>query len=127
MVSHQLPILASGAATGSVRPDLPTSGSVRHQSCADMLKCVVADMKCAQRQHFTFTRTRKLLDSLEPNMSGNESFTGHQDEYDEHVMMLMDLETVWDEPMFHTKNVMLKKSHKNARTTYMTHKAFSKL
>ena len=90
MVSHQLPILASGGPTGSVRLDLPTSGSVRHQSCADMLKCVVVDMKCAQRQHFTFTRTRNLFDSLEPN------------EHGEHVMVLMDLETVLSEPMFPT-------------------------
>ncbi len=28
-------------------PDLPTSGSVRHQSSADMLKCLVVDLKCA--------------------------------------------------------------------------------
>ncbi len=35
-------------------------------------------------------------------MSDNASFTGHQDKYDEYVMMLMDFETVWDEPMFHT-------------------------
>ena len=61
-----------------------------NQSCADMLKCVVVDMKCAQRQHFTFTRTRNLFDSLEPN------------EHGEHVMVLMDLETVLGEPMFPT-------------------------
>ena len=61
-----------------------------NQSCADMLKCVVVDMKCAQRQHFTFTRTRNLFDSLEPN------------EHGEHVMVLMDLETVLDESTFPT-------------------------
>ena len=55
-----------------------------------MLKCVVVDVKCAQRQHFTFTRTRNLFDSLEPN------------EHGEHVMVLMDLETVLDESTFPT-------------------------
>ena len=87
---HRGTFATDGSSTGSVRPDLPTSGSVRHQFCADMLKCVVVDMKCAQRQHFTFTRTRNLFDSLEPN------------EHGEHVMVLMDLETVLDEPTFPT-------------------------
>ncbi len=44
---HRVTFATDGSSTGSVRPDLPASGSVRHQSCADMFKFVVVDMKCA--------------------------------------------------------------------------------